>query len=71
LLRKKLVILSAAARNLRQAIQILNELSEYSHIDSSKEYLDLSKSLIEDYEKYIAQIDSLVPMHPFMHFGQK
>ncbi len=43
------------------AIQILNELSEYSHIDSSKEYLDLSKSLIEDYEKYIAQIDSLGP----------
>ncbi len=43
------------------AIQILNELSEYSHIDSSKEYLDLSKSLVEDYEKYIAQIDSLGP----------
>jgi membrane-bound lytic murein transglycosylase D len=43
------------------AIQILNEISEYSSIDSSKEYLDLSKSLIEDYEKYIAQIDSLGP----------
>ena len=41
------------------AIQILNELGDYSSIDSSKEYLDLSKSLIEDYEKYIAQIDSL------------
>ena len=43
------------------AIQILNELSDYSSIDSSKEYTDLSKSLIEDYEKYIAQIDSLGP----------
>ena len=43
------------------AIQILNELGDYSSIDSSKEYLDLSKSLIEDYEKYIAQIDSLGP----------
>ena len=43
------------------AIQILNELSDYSSIDSSKEYMDLSKSLIEDYEKYIAQIDSLGP----------
>jgi membrane-bound lytic murein transglycosylase D len=43
------------------AIQILNELSEFPRIDSSKEYLDLSKSLIEDYEKYIAQIDSLGP----------
>ncbi|MBN1398450.1 MAG: LysM peptidoglycan-binding domain-containing protein [Bacteroidetes bacterium] len=43
------------------AIQILNELTEYASIDSSKEYLDLSKSLIEDYEKHIAQIDSLGP----------
>ncbi|MGD1045657.1 MAG: LysM peptidoglycan-binding domain-containing protein [Bacteroidota bacterium] len=43
------------------AIQILNELSDYSSIDSSKEYMDLSKSLVEDYEKYIAQIDSLGP----------
>jgi membrane-bound lytic murein transglycosylase D len=43
------------------AIQILNEISEYPSIDSSKEYIDLSKSLIEDYEKYIAQIDSLGP----------
>jgi len=43
------------------AIQILNELTEYVRIDSSKEYIDLSKSLIEDYEKYIAEIDSLGP----------
>jgi len=43
------------------AIQILNELNDYASIDSSKEYVDLSKSLIEDYEKYIAQIDSLGP----------
>ena len=43
------------------AIQILNTLSDYSNIDSSKEYMDLSKSLVEDYEKYIAQIDSLGP----------
>ncbi len=43
------------------AIQILNELSDYPNIDSSKEYVDLSKSLVEDYEKYIAQIDSLGP----------
>jgi membrane-bound lytic murein transglycosylase D len=43
------------------AIQILNDLSDYSSIDSSKEYQDLSKSLIEDYEKYIAQVDSLGP----------
>ena len=33
------------------AIQILNSLSDYPSVDSSKEYVDLSKSLIEDYEK--------------------
>jgi membrane-bound lytic murein transglycosylase D len=43
------------------SIQILNELSEYPTIDSSKEYLDLINSVVEDYEKYIAQIDSLGP----------
>lgn len=43
------------------AIQILDELSDFSGVDSSKDYLDLSKSLIEDYEKYITQIDSLGP----------
>ena len=43
------------------AIQILNELSDYSSIDSSKEYVDLSKSLVEDYKKFIAQTDSLGP----------
>ncbi len=43
------------------AIQILNELGEYTSIDSSKDYMELSKSVIEDYEKYIAQIDSLGP----------
>ena len=43
------------------AIQILNELSDFSSIDSSKEYLDLSKSLVEDYGRYIAQIDTLGP----------
>jgi membrane-bound lytic murein transglycosylase D len=43
------------------AIQILNEVGEYAGIDSLQEYLDLSKSLIEDYEKYITQIDSLGP----------
>ncbi len=33
------------------AIGILNELGDFPGIDSSKEYLDLSKNLIDDYEK--------------------
>lgn len=43
------------------AIQILNELSYYPDIDSSKDFTDLSQSIIEDYEKYIASIDELGP----------
>jgi membrane-bound lytic murein transglycosylase D len=43
------------------AISILNELGDFPGIDSSKEYLDLSKNLIDDYEKYIAEVDSLGP----------
>jgi membrane-bound lytic murein transglycosylase D len=43
------------------AIGILNELGDFPGIDSSKEYLDLSKNLIDDYEKYIAEVDSLGP----------
>ncbi len=43
------------------AIAILNELGYYPNIDSNQEFTDLSHSIIEDYEKYIASIDSLGP----------
>jgi membrane-bound lytic murein transglycosylase D len=35
------------------AINILNELTYHDDIESNKDYLDLSKSVIEDYQKYI------------------
>lgn len=41
------------------AIAILNELGYYPHIENNQEFNDLSRSVIEDYEKYIAVIDSL------------
>lgn len=44
-----------------KAIDILNELSIYPDIESNKDFTDLSKSIIEDYEKYIAVIDGLGP----------
>lgn len=43
------------------AIQIINELSDYPDIESNKDFLDLSESVVEDYEKYIAKIDQLSP----------
>ncbi len=41
------------------AIGILNELAYYPSIDSNKDFEDLTQSLIGDYERYIANIDSL------------
>jgi membrane-bound lytic murein transglycosylase D len=43
------------------AIAYLNELSYYPNIESNREFNDLSRSVLEDYEKYIAAIDSLSP----------
>ncbi len=43
------------------AIQIINELSDFPDIETNKDFLDLSESIIEDYEKYIAKIDNLSP----------
>jgi membrane-bound lytic murein transglycosylase D len=44
-----------------EAIAILNELSYYPDVESNQDFNDLSKAVIEDYEVYIAKIDSLSP----------
>lgn len=43
------------------AIAYLNELSYYPNIETNREFNDLSRSVLEDYEKYIIAIDSLSP----------
>ncbi len=48
-----------SAAEFEYAIGILNELSYYPNIESNKDFNDLSHSVIEDYEKYIASIDEL------------
>jgi len=48
-----------SAGEFEYSINILNELSYYPGIDSSKEFNDLSRSIIESYEKYISSIDRL------------
>lgn len=43
------------------AITILNELSYYPGIENHQDFNELSRSIMEDYEKYIADIDNLGP----------
>lgn len=47
------------AREFEYAIAILNEMSFYPNIEKNRDFNDLSRSIIEDYEIYIANIDSL------------
>ncbi len=49
------------ADEFEQTIGILNEISYYPDIENNQEYNDLSRSVVEDYEKYIASIDELGP----------
>ena len=48
-------------REFERAIDVLNELSYFPDIESNKDFTDLSRSVIEDYEKYIAVINTLGP----------
>lgn len=49
------------AAEFERAIATLDELSYFPDIESNKEFTDLSQSVLEDYEKYIASIDDLGP----------
>jgi membrane-bound lytic murein transglycosylase D len=50
-----------SALQFEEAIAILDELSYYPEIESNQDFNDLSKAVVEDYELYIARIDSLGP----------
>ncbi|MGB2867659.1 MAG: transglycosylase SLT domain-containing protein, partial [Bacteroidota bacterium] len=43
------------------AIEVINELSDFPGIETNKDFVDLSLSVVEDYEKYISQIEQLGP----------
>ncbi len=49
------------ANQFEISIEILNDLSYVPDIESNRDYNDLSKAIVEDYEQYIAKIDSLGP----------
>jgi len=50
-----------SATEFEYAIAILNELGYYPGIENNSDFNDLSRSVVEDYEKCIAVIDSLSP----------
>ena len=58
-------------KHFESAIDILNHLITYPGIDTSKEFQDISKNVIGDYEKYVAKIDSLPPNASVFAFREK
>ena len=60
-----------SADEFEQAIGILNEISYYPDIENNQEYNDLSRSVVEDYEKYIASIDDLGPQSSVFALREK
>jgi len=50
-----------SASQFEQAIGMLDQLSYFPNIENNKDFNDLSRAVIEDYEQYIAHIDSLSP----------
>ncbi len=60
-----------SAAEFEEAIIHLNELSYYPDIESNADFNELTKSVIEDYEKYIAAIDSLGPQSSIFALREK
>ncbi len=50
---------STSTLEFEEAIKHLNEASYYPDIESNSDFNDLTRSVIEDYENYIATVDSL------------
>jgi membrane-bound lytic murein transglycosylase D len=46
-------------KHFENATDILDRLINYPGVDTNKDFQDVSKSVIGDYEKYVAKIDSL------------
>ena len=48
-----------SASQFETSIEILNELSYVPDIENNRDFNDLSKAVVEDYQQYIAKVDSL------------
>ncbi len=51
----------SAEQEFDVALQELSDLGDLDGADSTRDFLELSKSIVEDYQRYIAEIDSLSP----------
>lgn len=60
-----------SAIEFEEAIKHLNEASYYPDIENNADFNELTKSVIEDYEKYIATIDSLGPQSSIFALREK
>ncbi len=53
------------------AIEVLNGLASYPDIEDDSNFVTLSKSIVEDYERYIQNINTLSPQSPMYVFRDK
>src|ERR1035437_7400186 len=60
-----------SVKHLEGSIYILNHLLTYPGLDTNKDFQDVSKNVIADYEKFIARIDSLPPNASIFAFREK
>jgi len=58
-------------KHFEAASDILGRLMNYPGVDTSKDFQDVSKSVIDDYEKYVSKIDALPPTASMSAFRQK
>ena len=62
---------TTSVKAFEEAIKVLDQLSYYPDIEYNEEFNELSKSLIEDYEKLIVSIDELGPETPIFALREK
>ncbi len=60
-----------SASQFEEAIAILDELSYLIEIENNKDFNDLSRAVVEDYEKHIARIDNLSPQSSIFALREK
>ena len=58
-------------RRFEGAIDILNRLIYFPNVNENKDFQELTKSVIEDYEKYVSKIDVLPPSASIFALRQK
>ncbi len=60
-----------SASQFEETIAILDELSYIPEIENNRDFNDLSRAVVEDYEKYIARIDNLSPQSSIFALREK